>query len=102
MKINEKEYKLKYTGRTLVIYKEEFGKDLILECKYLKDNFNFVSVFEICWAMAKTYDDSIPSFNEFMDSIDDVQNVIMNGDLLAEMGKVIDKDGSPTKELKKK
>lgn len=102
MKINDKEYKLKYTGKTLVVYKEEFGKDLLLECGKLKEEFDFVSIFQICWAMAKTYDNSIPNFNEFMDSIDDIQDVIMNGELLVEMGNVLFKDGTPKKELKKK
>lgn len=102
MKINEKEYKLKYTGKTLVVYKEEFGKDMLMEARKIRDNFDFVSIFEICWAMAKTYDGTIPSFDEFMDSITDLTSIIGDGNLIKEMGEALAKGGTPIKEIKKK
>lgn len=102
MRINEKDYNLRYSGKTLVIYKEEFGKDMLIECGKIKEEFDFVSIFQICWAMAKTCDNSIPCFTDFMDQIEDIQSVILNGELLAEMGRALNKDGKPTKELKKK
>lgn len=101
MIINGKDYKLSYTGETLLIYKEEFNKDLLLESQKLTKNFDFVSIFEICWAMAKTNDKDIPNFREFMANVD-VSEVLSDTRVIDEMTKTLIKDRTTTKTLKKK
>lgn len=101
MKINEKEYKLSYTGETLLIYKEEFNKDMIMEADKLKQNFDFVSMCEFVWSMAKTNDKTIPPFKEFMASIKNPRDYFTL-DLMQEMIDTLYQDGDNKKEVKKK
>lgn len=97
MIINDKEYKMKYTGYTLYLYKKEFQADMLTDCKNIKENFDVVIVMQICWAMLKTGDDNAPSFREFMDNVN-----INSPDLFNEMNECLSRDGNATKELKKK
>lgn len=96
MKINDKEYKLKYTGKTLWLYKQEFKTDLIADCKKVKENFDIVIILQVCWAMMKSGDESAPEFQEYLDYVD-----ITSPTLLQEMNDCLDKFGSATKILKK-
>lgn len=101
MKINDKEYKLAYTGETLIIYKETFKKDLILESQKIRKDFDFVTLLEICWSMIRTCQDDVPEFREFMASIN-ITKFLSDTSVIKEMLKALDSDGSPTKEIKKK
>lgn len=101
MKINDKEYKLSYTGTTLLLYKEEFNKDMILEADRLRKDFDFVSLCEFIWAMAKTNDESIGTFKEFMASIKNPTEVI-TPKLMEELISTLYRDGEGKKEIKKK
>lgn len=101
MKINGKDYNLKFTGLTLVIYKEEFHKDFLSIItgldKAIADN---TTLFEITWALIKTCDDSIPSFREWCNEVTDVTEIISK-EGLTEIIKAINHDADATVEIKK-
>ena len=70
MLLNGKNYELKATGGTLLIFKEEFGKNMFNVISHLdKLNEDIDIAFQIIWAMAKTADRTIPSFNEWYSDI---------------------------------
>lgn len=68
MRFNEKDYSLKLTGLTLLIYKEEFGRDLLSDINELQNDY--IVAFKIVWAMAKAGDESFPAFRKFMGDVD--------------------------------
>ncbi|MBQ0113746.1 MAG: hypothetical protein KBT03_11510 [Bacteroidales bacterium] len=76
MKINEKEYKLELTGYTLVVYKQEFHRDLFNAIAELDNNIDVVAIMEIAWAFIKSSNNDVPSFNEFAKSIKDITSFL--------------------------
>lgn len=75
MIINGKEYKINMNGYTLVLYKQEFHKDIFASLIGMKDSIDVATFIELSWAMAKSYNKNIPSFEEFASSITDIKGV---------------------------
>lgn len=100
MKINEREIELKVTGYTLLCYKEEFHKDFLTCVENLENviGSDYLAIFEMVWAMAKSSDESIPSFKEFMKS-SSITDVLSRG-TMEEIKKAFETI-KPTKEVKK-
>lgn len=96
MKINDKEYNLKYTGRTLLIYKEQFHSDMMVDCQKIKDSFNMLTLMQICWAMLKAGDKEAPDYEEFLDNVE-----VNDTSMIEEMNACLFRDGSVTKVKKK-
>lgn len=102
MKINEKEYTLRMSGKTLVIYKEEFKKDMLLETNRFvsKGLEDMTLLMELAYALIKTTSDDIGTYMEFVDeinpseffSVENVQEIVLT----------IRRDREPTNQLKKK
>lgn len=103
MKINEKEYKLTFNGLTLVLYKQEFHKDLLATISKIGDEEqDFVSVLEIIWAMAKSNkENNAPNFEDFVASITNLSSVLSK-DTMDELTEVVKSCSKQTVELKKK
>ena len=100
MKINEKEYKLKLTGYTLVVYKEQFHKDMFSAIAELEKGIDVVSLMEIIWAFAKSSDKSIPDFEEFTSSITDLSS-LLSKENFSELTSIIKSSSQRTIEPKK-
>lgn len=70
MLINEREYKLTFTGETLLLYKEKFHRDFLLS---VSDPSALVSdyelLFSVIWALAKTNGGEIEDYDDFMKSL---------------------------------
>lgn len=104
MLLNGKNYELKATGGTLLIFKEEFGKNMFTVISHLDEiNKDIDIAFEIIWAMAKTTDKTIPSFVDWYSSIPfaEITKFITNGDF-KEIFEAINSSFEPSKDLKKK
>lgn len=70
MLINEREYRLTFTGETLLLYKENFHRDFLLT---ISDTSNLVNdyetLFSVIWALAKTNGGEIEDYKDFMKSL---------------------------------
>lgn len=102
MKINEKEYSLRFSGKTLIIFKEEFGEDmLLLTNKLLKSGVDDITlIFKLAYAMIKTNGYDIENFVDWCDSITDI-NEFLNEKTMNEILTTLAKDRTPIKQLKK-
>lgn len=100
MQINGKEVEVKITGKTLILFKQEFKKDMFAAIRDL--NEEITNVFEIVYIVAKQSDPEFPykNYDEFMDNT----NIgdIINEDSMAELSKALEKSLTPTKDVKKK
>lgn len=103
MKINGKDYSLRFSGKTLMIFKEEFGEDLmLLTSKMLSKGIEDTTLlFKLVYAMIKTNGYDVGEFMDWCDGIEDVQSMISES-ALKEIFTTLSKDRTPTKELKKK
>lgn len=103
MIINGKNYTLKATGKTLLLYKEEFGKNMFEALKNVSkdDEDSIETCFKMIWALSKTTDDSLPSFKEWFSELplNEIKKVLSNG--YKEVLEVIYNDVEPKKEVKK-
>lgn len=99
MKINEKEYNLELTGYTLVVYKQEFKKDLFSAITEMEKGIDLVTLLEILWAFLKCADSSTPNFEEFSKSITDIKH-IMSKEVMGELIGIIKKSSYRTVEEK--
>lgn len=102
MKINEKEYSLRFSGKTLIIFKEEFGEDmLLLVNKLLNDGLDDMTLlFKITYAMIKTNGYDIENFMDWCDSISNI-NELLSEKSINEILTTLAKDRTPNKQLKK-
>jgi len=69
MILNEKEYKLKVTGGTLLTYKQEFKKNIFDTLKSMAEGLDYYDLFELLYALLKSGKQIDLSYEEFMDSI---------------------------------
>lgn len=94
IKINEKSVKLKASLLSQLIYKQTFGKDMLVDVialdEYRKENaesegkfksntmameYSYMAkniTYQIMWAFAKTADENITSFENWIDEIEDI------------------------------
>lgn len=85
IKIGEKEIGMKANGNTPRLYREIFGRDLMVEwSKFLKHidkksgsligDFDFSTIENLAFIMAKQYDPSLTNINEWLEQfgIDDI------------------------------
>lgn len=103
MKINEREYNLKFTGESLIIFKEAFHKDL-LTVVAKPDNFinDFELLFAVIWTLAKTGGE-MPEYKDFMASLGPTAvRELIKMETIKEVLKVINGDSEMTVEDKKK
>lgn len=100
MQINGKEIELKITGKTLILFKQEFKKDMFAAIRDL--NEEITNVFEIMYILAKQSDAEFQykNYDEFMENV----NIgdILNEDAMKELTSVLEKSLTPSKEIKKK
>lgn len=100
---NGKEYSLRFTGLTLLVYKEEFHEDMFtkLEKKDLIDDVT--SFLQVEWALLKSCDDEFPSYREWMRSmsLDEIQGYVSK-EKINEVMSVFRRDNTATQEVKKK
>lgn len=104
MYLNGKNYELKATGGTLLIYKEEFKKNMLSTIQHLdKVGEDITVAFEIIWALIKTADNDTPHFKEWFNDIPfgEITRFISSGNF-NEIYEAINEGFAPTKELKKK
>lgn len=102
MIINDRKYDLKFTGKTLFIYKEEFHEDLLSSLSKF-DMADSLSALKIIWAMIKTCDKTLPHCDEWLDQFSMSElTKMLNGEIVTEIMDVIGLDSKHTKELKKK
>lgn len=103
MLLNGKNYELKATGGTLLIFKEEFGENMFNVISHIdRINEDIDIAFELIWAMAKTVDKTIPSFKEWYGSIPfaEITRFITSGNF-TEIFAAINENFEPSKEVKK-
>lgn len=96
---NEKDYNLALTGYTLVLYKQEFHKDLFTALTKFNNNFDSVSWLEIIWAMLKSSNDNFPNFKNFVSSITDLSTMFTKENI-EEMTNVIKSCTTPNSKKK--
>lgn len=82
IKIGDKEVALKTTGATLLRYKMQFGKDLLIELVKLDtayeegelkvEKLDFEMFYNILWIMAKTAEPSIKPPLEWLDEFEEL------------------------------
>lgn len=102
MIINEKEYELKFTGLTLVIYKEQFHKDFLNTITNLGAlSEDYTTILEITWAMLRTCDAQTPTYLEWCNTITDITEIISTKGI-NEIISIVNNDVKQTKNLKKK
>lgn len=100
MVFNDKNYELKFTGMTLLTYKEEFHKDL-LSANMAEDDFDTLSWFEIMWSLLKTADPNFMSYREFLGKITNIREVLSHDNII-EIMETISSDNKVTIDSKKK
>lgn len=87
IQLDGKDVRLKATAYNLVIYKAEFGEDIFKVKNSLfaainggrldLDKVDSLGIAKLTWAMAKTADETLPPFDQWMRSIEDFPTVDM-------------------------
>lgn len=93
IKIADKEVTLKATAYTLVVYQAEFDEDMfIAQDKVLKaingdevviSKIDTLYTLKILWALIKTADESLPSFNDWIKDLPEVPMVELYSDYIS-------------------
>lgn len=107
VQIDGKDVVLKATAYNLVLYRAEFGQDLFQEkakvfaaisgSQLTLSKIDGLGVARMIWCMAKTADESLPGFNQWMRSIEDLPVV----DLLSDNIELFISNMSQKSEIKK-
>lgn len=87
--IDGKSVRFKVTGGTMYRYKAQFGREYIadlIELDKIKDgadapDINLEILYNICWVMAKTADDSVPPPQQWLDGFEVFPVVAVFGEL---------------------
>lgn len=92
VKIDGKDVRLMATAYNLVIYRAEFGQDMfqaksevfsaISGSQLALNKIDGLGVARMIWTMAKTADESLPGFNQWMRSVEDLPVVDLLSDNL--------------------
>lgn len=93
IKLGDKEILLKATAMNLLIYEEQFGEDMFKAKAELLgavgkegimlDRIPSVTILKMIWTMARTGDPEIPSFREWIASLDELPMVELYNDCLS-------------------
>lgn len=107
VKIDGKDVVLKATAYNLVIYRAEFGQDMFQAKANIfsalhgnqitLSKIDGLTVARMTWCMAKTADESLPGFNQWMKGIEDLPIV----DLLSDNIQLFVSNMSQNSEIKK-
>lgn len=109
IRIGQKEVNMKVTANTPRLYREMFGKDLIVEMQGLLNHigskgevtkgFDFGVVERLAYTMAYQYDRTIGSIDEWLDGFDGIEDMYL---AMSDILKVWNSSKTTTSEPKKK
>ena len=95
MEINGKEIRVRVTGKTLVLFKEEFKKDLFKAMENLSKEQDMVSLFEIVYIIATQDENPRPNYLEFVDGL--ALGDVLNEGFVEELTEALNKSMNATK-----